>query len=287
MTPRIRQFIFLLFVVLFLTTTAVTLLYASGYRFNIASRRIVQTGILFINGRPRDADVYLNNRLVARVLPFRAIQLIPGSYQIRVEKDGYFTWEKNLAVYPRETTFATEITLWRNEKPTRVDDAREIARWREQFFASTTKPSDLTHNNRFLAWRANDGTVSLAYTDQEKIAEPLPIVSRERPEIQWNAAQKSWLLKSDHELWFIDTEGGTQLIERSSQPITRALLLDDLPYLLTLTGDEIKIMELDDRDRRNVITVATGKKISAVALNTAATDVAFTDGVEVWTARIR
>ena len=129
--------------------------------------------------------------------------------------------------------------------------------------------------------------MSLAYTDQEKIAEPLPIVSRERPEIQWNAAQKSWLLKSDHELWFIDTEGGTQLIERSSQPITRALLLDDLPYLLTLTGDEIKIMELDDRDRRNVITVATGKKISAVALNTAATDVAFTDGVEVWTARIR
>lgn len=286
MTTRIRQFIFLLFVVLFLVTSAATLLYASGYRFNVASRRIVQTGILFINGRPRDADVYLNNRLVSQTLPFRAIHLIPGSYQIRVEKDGYFAWEKNLAVYPRETTFATEITLWRNEPSARVDDMREVAAWREQLSASAIKPSDLTHNNRFLVWQA-DGTVHLAYTDQEKTSEPLPIVSRERPEIQWNAPRKSWLLKNDHELWFIDTEGATQLIERSGQPITHALLLDDLPYLLTQVGNEIKIMELDDRDRRNVIIVATKEKMSAIALNAAATEVAFTDDGDVWMVRIR
>ncbi len=286
MTTRIRQFIFLLFVVLFLATSAATLLYASGYRFNVASRRIVQTGILFINGRPRDADVYLNNRLVTQTLPFRAIQLIPGSYQIRVEKVGYFAWEKNLSVYPRETTFATDITLWRNEPSTRVDDAREMTRWREQFFASTTKPSDLTQNNRFLVWRM-DGTVYLAHTDQGKTAEPLPIVSKERPEIQWNAPRKSWLLKSDHELWFIDTEGATQLIERSGQPITRALFLNDLPYLLTQAGDEIKIMELDDRDRRNVVTLNTPPGIHAVAINAAVTEVAFTDAHGIWVVPIR
>lgn len=286
MTARIRQLIFLLFVVAFLATSSATLLYASGYRFNWENRSIVKTGILSITGRPREANVYMNNRLVASALPFRSIQLIPGSYQIRVEKDGYFTWEKNLTVHPRETTFATEITLWRKEKPMRVDDPRELAEWRAQLSASASPPPTFIYNNRFPVWQT-DGTLSFASTESEKIPEPLPIVSRTKPEITWNAQRKSWLLKSDYELWFIDTEGGTQLIERSSQPITRALLLDDLPYLLTFAGDEIKILELDDRDRRNVVTLDTPPGLRAVAVNATATEVAFMDDKGVWTVGIR
>lgn len=56
-------------------------------------------GTLVIDGTPRDAHVYLNDRLVGK-MPYRDDRLPEGTYTIRIEADGYGTHTRVVKVEP-------------------------------------------------------------------------------------------------------------------------------------------------------------------------------------------
>ena len=87
---------------LFITLgTVAAVLYATGYRFEIDGQRgnfrfIEGTGILVATSRPDGARVLVNDDLTTATN--NTINLAPGGYDVRIEKDGYLTWSKRIII---------------------------------------------------------------------------------------------------------------------------------------------------------------------------------------------
>ncbi|MBI4101657.1 MAG: PEGA domain-containing protein [Candidatus Nealsonbacteria bacterium] len=115
MTQKSRFILFISCILLFALASPLAIFYSQGYRFDFANKKFTQTGGIFLKVFPRQADVYLDGKLAKKTDFFFGSALIenllPKSYQVRVEKEGYFTWEKNLEVKEKEVTEEKFITL--------------------------------------------------------------------------------------------------------------------------------------------------------------------------------
>lgn len=125
---RRRTYFFLLVVIFFLVAPAVTL-YSQGYTFNLTSLTFNKTGAIFVSTSPKGIRIFINNTLetVTGDTIFSQGKLIshlvPGTYDVRIEKDGYFPWEKTLQVDPQLVTEARNIFLVpRETTPVVIDE---------------------------------------------------------------------------------------------------------------------------------------------------------------------
>lgn len=83
--------------------TGLAIQYAQGkYRFT-KDGLSAETGLLSANSFPTGAQVYVNDRLVSATDD--TLYLKPGDYQVRIQKEGYHIWQKNLKI---EGTLVTQ-----------------------------------------------------------------------------------------------------------------------------------------------------------------------------------
>ncbi|MEI7480670.1 MAG: PEGA domain-containing protein, partial [bacterium] len=108
-----RRITYSLFIILFLIVTPLIIFYTQGYRFNFKNQHIQQTGILVISSNPKKADITLNDKYTEKNTPTRLENLMPGNYNIKLSKPGYYSWEKKLPIYENYTSFAENILLWK------------------------------------------------------------------------------------------------------------------------------------------------------------------------------
>ncbi|MBP7832168.1 MAG: PEGA domain-containing protein [Candidatus Levybacteria bacterium] len=101
----------LLILLLILVGTGVGIYYARGYRFDPQNpKAILQgTGLLVLTSRPDGARVYVDDTLTTATN--NTINLQPGTYNVRIEKDGYFAWKKTIEV-KKETVSQANATLF-------------------------------------------------------------------------------------------------------------------------------------------------------------------------------
>jgi hypothetical protein len=79
-----------------LAGTALAIQYAQGkYRFT-QDGLSKETGLLSANSFPTGAQIFVNDRLVSATDD--TLYLKPGEYQVKIQKEGFHTWEKNLRV---------------------------------------------------------------------------------------------------------------------------------------------------------------------------------------------
>jgi len=69
MSKKIRDLLFIFFIVAYIIMATVICLFASGYKFNISwplqfDRLLVKTGTLSITTSPKDAYIFLNNTVM-------------------------------------------------------------------------------------------------------------------------------------------------------------------------------------------------------------------------------
>ncbi len=67
---------------------------ARGYRLYFSEGKMKGTGLLVVNSFPTGAQVYVNDTLLTAT--DNTLNLNPGTYKIKIIKDGYLPWEKNL-----------------------------------------------------------------------------------------------------------------------------------------------------------------------------------------------
>ncbi|MBI4100817.1 PEGA domain-containing protein [Candidatus Microgenomates bacterium] len=92
-----RAFISIITFFFLLAATALAIAYNRGYKPNFGNGRPVEeTGILVATSIPDGAQVFLNNEL--RTATNNTLNLPEGEYQIKIVKDGYTPWEKNLKI---------------------------------------------------------------------------------------------------------------------------------------------------------------------------------------------
>ena len=83
--------------VVFLILAPTIVLYVRGITYDFSKKAFVTTGILAMRLEPKDANIYLNNKL-KRESSGDIKFILPGEYDVTVKKDGYFTWSKRLSV---------------------------------------------------------------------------------------------------------------------------------------------------------------------------------------------
>ena len=91
--------------------TVLIVLYGKGDRLSFINGRadISGTGILVATSNPDGAQVFINGHLTTAT--DNTINLQPGSYDIRIFKQGYFPWEKNLTI-EKEVVVKAEALLF-------------------------------------------------------------------------------------------------------------------------------------------------------------------------------
>lgn len=78
------------------TTTVLTIKFAKGYRPSLKTKALRGTGLLAANSFPRGASVFINDKLTTATDD--TLNLPPGQYKVRIQKDGYIPWEKTLEI---------------------------------------------------------------------------------------------------------------------------------------------------------------------------------------------
>lgn len=120
---RIPRFVFPIFLLTFLIGTPALLLYTAGYSYNFTTHKLEQVGFLLLDGTPKDAQVYISNKLVAEQMPVYLKRAIPDTYSIRIEKEGYVPYETTVSIAPRQSVVYSPLFLLRKEKPLQQRDA--------------------------------------------------------------------------------------------------------------------------------------------------------------------
>ncbi len=110
MTKKIRRIIFYLFLIVFIILAPLIALYARGYTFDWEKKTIVATGGIYLKTYPSKAEIYINDKLKGKTNKFIR-RLIPKIYEIKIIKDDYHPWQKELLVEPRLVAKAKNILL--------------------------------------------------------------------------------------------------------------------------------------------------------------------------------
>lgn len=133
--------------------------------------------------KPKDAKFYLNNKLLPNKRPLRLANLLPNSYQVRVEKDGYHSWQKNLEIKARESTLVYDIALFKNNLPDLLESGPVT-----QFSLS---PDEST----LLIQKLNTLWLMDLETGKKKLQTILPYTINQ-PDIKWSPDGR-WIINSD------------------------------------------------------------------------------------------
>ena len=113
LSKRSRTLIFSLFTGIFLVLAPSIALYAAGYRLNIDSFGISRIGVLSVDILPNDASIFLNQKLVAKNLPLKLTNLTPGTYHLKIEKEGYLPWTKDITIEENKPPISkTLVFFW-------------------------------------------------------------------------------------------------------------------------------------------------------------------------------
>jgi len=121
LSKRSRTLIFSLFTGIFLVLAPSIALYAAGYRLNIDSFGISRIGVLSVDILPNDASIFLNQKLVAKNLPLKLTNLTPGTYHLKIEKEGYLPWTKDITIEENKTTYIKNFGLFLINDPEAVE----------------------------------------------------------------------------------------------------------------------------------------------------------------------
>ena len=115
MTKRTRTILFLVLGAIFFSLAPLIILYSQGYRFSWNEKQFSKVGAFYLSIIPTRAEVLVNEKSIgktARVLGTTLTKdLSPGVYSVRVQKQGYHSWEKRLEIFPKQVTEAKHITL--------------------------------------------------------------------------------------------------------------------------------------------------------------------------------
>ena len=115
------------FILIFIS--ALTVLYSEGWRLNYLGafmgeslntdtqeeQAIRKTGMIAVRSIPDGAKVYIDNDLITAT-DDTITNLTPNKYKLKVEKEGFETWEKEINVYPDLVTDITAILVLQSPK---------------------------------------------------------------------------------------------------------------------------------------------------------------------------
>lgn len=111
MSIKTRKTIFYVLFGLFFLLGAAIVLYAQGWRFDLATGRAEKVGAIYVRSFPSAANIFLNGKPIQNQAGFLSqgtflTDLFPKNYSLTLKQPGYADWHENAAVLP---SFVTEF----------------------------------------------------------------------------------------------------------------------------------------------------------------------------------
>ncbi|MCX6806775.1 MAG: PEGA domain-containing protein [Candidatus Berkelbacteria bacterium] len=213
----IHLFVWFWVILSFTVIALFLIIVASGYSFNYKAKTIEKTGMIIINSDPKEASVYLNNTFKAKT-NVKFSYLVPGLYDIRVEKEGYQTWEKTKKLSGGQA-IKEIVTLFYSEPKASEATANEIdqiAKKDSALVANNNFPQDLPQNAKDSSFSKN---------------------------------KKALLYRSDNEIWLYypdrPEKDRNEIVARFSKNITKVGFLPDYEHIIFIIDKELRIIEFD------------------------------------------
>lgn len=90
--------------------TIIGVLLVQGYTFDAKNKKVVQTGVLVVNSVPNGAQIYIDGHY--QNVTNTSISFLPAKkYNIRLTKEGYIPWEKEMTI-DNQIISEIEAILW-------------------------------------------------------------------------------------------------------------------------------------------------------------------------------
>lgn len=184
-----------------------------GYRYNFKKRKLEKTGILLVSTKQDGIKIFLNNEpyenkvkkyyLIPKLISSKTnypnefkISLLPNEYNLKISKEGYWSWEKNFTVRPNLTTFSPNILIFKNSLPVKLADGnfKNLAMFK----------NNRMQNLYFLnAGDAATALNSLSLPDQKQSAQYL-FKNKNRADYSFSADDRFILIKDGGDYSVID-----------------------------------------------------------------------------------
>jgi len=231
MTRKTRIILFSLSVFLYLVVAPVIIFYSLGYRIDFENKRLVGTGGLYLKIWPQGADILIDNKINKKLGFFSDQILIQGLFSrehaILVKKEGYSPWQKTLGIKRKEVTKVENITLIK-EKIVFEKLRNNIKNLNDYFLVNYNE-----------TWVIEPKTTLFENNKESAILSP---------------DESKLLFFNDHEISFAETKNPIEKIflYRFSEKIDDCFWLNN-NYLIFNIGNQIKISEIDTRDKINTV----------------------------------
>ena len=181
-----------------LALTTAIFLYAGGYRLkkdqDTSTVQIRSTGMISIKSIPQGASVYINGVLVTatnNTIP----GVEPGKHLLKVVKNGYTTWTKEVEVFPE---LATDITAVLVSQTPRLEPLTNTGARNPTVSPTLTKLaflSDDTESPGIWVVSLSEGTLSLFKSTPSVVLKDTSLIKYSQSKsLEWSADEKALLI---------------------------------------------------------------------------------------------
>lgn len=227
----------------FIVIAPLVVLYAMGYRYGFDGGERDSVGVLLVDSIPKWADVYIEGELNGRT-PQSIPNLTPGLINVRVEKKGYRTWQKNVHIRPGRATEVRSIRLF----PDRLH-VDEIVKDVQEF--------NLSPNRSLLAVLDSRKVLHVISDTGQQVVSGILLPEQPR-QMQWSPDSSYILIEYPHSVYAVinvtRTDGGYQIIP---ELVNEELVVWDprVPGRLFVLGSDLTIssFNLATRDRATLV----------------------------------
>jgi len=293
MNRKTRRIILIGAVLFFVLATPATLLYAWGYSFDWQEKNFVLTGGLYLKSAPKKAEVYINDELQEQNTPIFIKRLLPKEYQIRVAKQGYHSWQKNLKVESRIVTEAKNILLIPLSPEIEIIDQKLPLNFslddfikeesnsvfyinkpsyilyktdQENSFQEQISLTPLPKNHEYRVFASPNEQIAVLdeknqlYLLNSK-TKTFGIINQDVQGLEFSNDNRRLLYYTPSEIWIHHLRESNQiaddkeLVTRLSQKIKQAIWYKTNEHIIFSTPESVKMVELDNRGDRNIVSI--------------------------------
>jgi hypothetical protein len=133
MHKQLRNWLFFIFIILFIVITFFVALYAAGYSINKKwpprfNNLFQKTGMLIVASKPSGVNIFINEEKQKKFVlldigrsdittPNKIKNLAPGEYILRLEKEDYWPLEKKIKIESGKSTYEENFIMFRKSLP--------------------------------------------------------------------------------------------------------------------------------------------------------------------------
>ncbi len=161
---------YLIAIIAFFVSAFFIITYASGYKVDITNRNISQTSMIVIDA-DQESTVLLDSIIIGKGKQ-TIRNLVPKSYSLTVEREGYHTWTKNLELEPGEAEIINYAILFKNSpeiEEYKVDQSDFFTKLADKDGIRVTN-NEIYQNDNFVTRFSNDVKGVVWYSDRRYIA---------------------------------------------------------------------------------------------------------------------